>query len=158
MMAARMFLIATQTINVALAAVGAVGVGVTIVQFFRFLETVPIPGLLPGASGPGAFFAVMGGLTITLLATIAFIALWKGRWWAFWLSVPLWIVVWMLAIILPFFFIRLIPGMFGKHIAGIPELLILTAVCAAGIGIALTTFFLARGKVATPQVRIGSVR
>jgi hypothetical protein len=75
MVTARVFLIATKTINAALATAGAGGVVVTIVNFLRFLETVPDPGLLPGASGPGAFFAVMGGVAITLLASIAFLAL-----------------------------------------------------------------------------------
>lgn len=48
----------------------------------------------------------------------------------------------MLAVILPFFFTRLLPGVPAKYIAEVPELLILPGICLAGMGIALTTFFL----------------
>lgn len=47
MKAARDFLVVPQTIKAIVAVVGAVGVTVTIINFVRFLETVPIPGHLP---------------------------------------------------------------------------------------------------------------
>lgn len=140
MKAARGFYVATQTINVIVAMVGVAGIIVTIINFLEFLESVPIPGLLPGASGPGNFFAVMGGLGMALLAVVAFLTLRRGHRWACWLSIPMWLVIWVMAYVLQFFFTQLIPGFKGKY--GMPVVFVVAGICLVGVGIAAWTFFL----------------
>jgi hypothetical protein len=145
-MVSRVLRTAAQAVHAVLAVVGVVGTIVTIVKFIEFVKTLPIPGHLPGGSGQGNFFAVTGGLTIALFATIAFIVVARGGRWAYWLSVPMWTVVYMLFDYLPFFFTYLIRGFFGLPVSEWPDTGIVGAVCTAGIVLAFATY------TATPPI------
>ncbi|RJT96555.1 hypothetical protein D6T65_15570 [Arthrobacter frigidicola] len=150
-MVSRILRTAAQAVHAVLAVVGVVGTVVTIVKFIEFVKTLPIPGHLPGGSGQGNFFAVTGGMTIALFATIAFITVARGGRWAYWLSVPIWTVVYMLFDYLPFFFTRLIRRFFGLPISEWPDTGIVGAVCTAGIVLAFAAYAATQRSVSVPD-------
>lgn len=92
-MIARGVVFLNQVLSAVIVAAGVVGTVVTVVNFLEFLESLPISGSLPGASEPGNFPAVMGGLTIALFAAFQLFLGRRGHRWAYWLSVPIWFII-----------------------------------------------------------------
>ncbi|MBJ2122479.1 hypothetical protein I6N91_15975 [Arthrobacter sp. MSA 4-2] len=91
-----------QVLRAVILVAGVAGTVVTIVEFIKFVHAAPLPGLLPGASGPGNFIAVAGGLTIAFFAALQFFLVRRGHRWAYGFSVPIWIIIWQMARRLPF--------------------------------------------------------
>jgi peptidoglycan/LPS O-acetylase OafA/YrhL len=52
----------------------------------------------------------------------------------------MWLVIWVMAYVLQFFFTQLIPGFKGKY--GMPVVFVVVAICLVGIAVAAWTYFL----------------